>query len=159
MPNIELFEVNGNYLPELTKEQIVSGVNYIKSHVLDGGIDALDVLICSKKIQEYGKQLEEQMRPLAEEKTRLQKGEVYSRFSADVTEKIIGSKTDYTSCGDPEWDSLQQTLMDLKDAIRNREAFLSGIKEPTTIVTKDGEVVTINPPIKSGRLGLALTLK
>lgn len=159
MANLELLNGGGIELPSLSKEGIREAVNSVKSNVLDGNADALDVLIVSKKIQEYGKQLEEQVRPIAEEKSRFQRGEVYSRFSVDVSEKVVGSKIDYSSCGDPEWDSLQQTLMDIKDAIKTRENFLSGVSEPTTIVTKDGEVVTINPPIKSGRLGLSLTIK
>ena len=156
---MELLNGGGIELPSLSKEGIREAINSVKSVVLDGNVDALEVLILSKKIQEYGKQLEEQIRPIAEEKTRIQRGEVYSRFSVDVSEKVIGSKTDYSACGDPEWESLNATLSDIKEAIKSREAFLSAVQEPTTIVTKDGEIVTINPPIKSGRIGLSLTLK
>lgn len=159
MANLELLRDGGIDLPSLNKEQIKSQISIYKNEILDGNLDALDVLILSKKIQQYGEELETQVRPIAEEKSTIGKGQVYSRFSVDVSEKVIGSKTDYTACGDPEWESLQQALSDLKVAIKQRETFLASIVEPTTIVTKDGEVITINPPIKSGRIGLSLTLK
>jgi hypothetical protein len=131
----------------------------VKANILDGNLDSLEVLISAKKMQELGKQLEEISRPIAEDKVVLSRGEVYKTQSVEVMEKTIGSRTDYSTCYDPEWESLQQTLADIKDAIKKREAFLSAITSPTTIVTNDGEIITINPPIKSGRLGLSLTLK
>ena len=159
MANLELLNGGGIDLPSLSKQGITEAINTIKNEIIDGNLDALEVLIVAKKIQTYADELEKQVRPYAEEKANIGKGQVYSRFSVDVCEKVVASKTDYSACGDPEWESLTQTMTDLKQAIKDREQFLSAVKEPTTIVTKDGEIVTINPPIKSGRIGLSLTLK
>jgi len=160
MDNVELFDGGLRFpiLSKITKEDLKSQVSVYVNQIIDGHVDALDVLIMSKKIQQLGEELESKVRPIAEEKSTIGRG-VYSRFSTDVTEKVVGAKTDYTYCGDPEWESMQETLSDLKVAIKQRESFLSGISSPTTIVTKDGEIVTINPPVKSGRLGLSITLK
>ena len=46
---------------------------------------------------------------------------------------------DYDSCGDPVYDKL-------KKEVKEREAFLKAIKEPTTLVMDGGEAVTIMPP-------------
>ena len=143
----------------LDKELIKIKASDIKFQVLEGNIDALEALVIAKKIQQYGDELEAQIRPIAEDKSTIGKGQVYSRFSVDVCEKVVGSKTDYSYCNDPQWESLQQTLSEIKAEIKQRETFLNAITEETTIVTKDGEIITINPPIKSGRIGLALTLK
>jgi len=62
-------------------------------------------------------------------------------------------------CNDPEYDSLIKTLAELKDAVKKREKFLLSLQETTTIVNKDGEIITINPPTKYGRVGLSLTIK
>lgn len=159
MDKLELFKDGVLDLPSLSKEQIFDIANSVRNDIIDGNLDALDVLIFAKKIQQYGEELEKKVRPIAEEKSTIGRGQVYSRFSVDVSEKVVGAKTDYSFCGDPEWESMQATLSDLKEAIKQRELFLAGISDPTTIVTKDGEVVTINPPVKSGRLGLSLTLK
>jgi hypothetical protein len=155
----QLLTFEGLQVQSLDKATIINQSQLVKANILDGNLDALEVLISAKKMQELGKQLEEISRPIAEDKTVLGRGEVYKFQSVEVIEKTVGSKTDYSTCYDPEWESLQQALMDIKDAIKKREAFLNAITSPTTIVTNDGEIITINPPIKSGRLGLSLTIK
>lgn len=149
----------GLQVQSLDKDTIMNQSKQVKTNILDGHLDALEVLISAKKMQELGKQLEEVSRPIAEDRLILGRGEVYKFQSVEVIEKTIGSRTDYSTCSDPEWDSLQQALMDIKDAIKKRESFLGAITSPTTIVTSDGEIITINPPVKSGRLGLSLTIK
>lgn len=155
----QILTFEGLQLQSLNKEAIVSQSLLVRDNINDGYLDALEVLISAKKMQELGKQLEEVSRPIAEDNTRLQKGEVYKTQSVEVIEKTIGSKTDYSNCNDEVWEKLQQDLSDLKEAIKQRETFLSAIKEQTTIVTNDGEVITLYPPIKSGRIGLSLTIK
>jgi len=155
----QLLTFEGLQVQSLDKATISNQSQLVKANILDGNLDALEVLISAKKMQELGKQLEEISRPIAEDRLVLGRGEVYKTQSVEVIEKTIGSKTDYSTCNDPEWDSLQQALSDIKDAIKKREAFLSAITSPTTIITNDGEIITINPPIKSGRLGLSLTIK
>lgn len=155
----QLLTFEGLQVQSLDKATIINQSQLVKANILDGNLDALEVLVSAKKMQEFGKQLEEISRPIAEDRTVLGRGEVYKFQSVEVIEKTVGSKTDYSTCYDPEWESLQQALMDIKDAIKKREAFLNAITSPTTIVTNDGEIITINPPIKSGRLGLSLTIK
>jgi hypothetical protein len=155
----QLINFEGLQLQSLNKEAIISQSLLVRDNINDGYLDALEVLISAKKMQELGKQLEEVSRPIAEDKTRLQKGEVYKTQSVEVVEKTIGSRTDYSNCNDEVWEKLQQDLSDLKEAIKQREAFLNALTTQTTIVTNDGEIVTLNPPIKSGRIGLSLTIK
>ena len=155
----QLINFEGLQLQSLNKEAILSQSLLIRDNINDGYLDALEVLISAKKMQELGKQLEEVSRPIAEDKTRLQKGEVYKTQSVEVVEKTIGSRTDYSNCNDEVWEKLQQDLSDLKEAIKQREAFLNALTTQTTIITNDGEIVTLNPPIKSGRIGLSLTIK
>jgi len=155
----QLINFEGLQLQSLNKEAIVSQSLLVRDNINDGYLDALEVLISAKKMQELGKQLEEISRPIAEDKTRLQKGEIYKTQSVEVVEKTIGSRTDYSNCNDDVWEKLQQDLSDLKEAIKQREAFLNALTTQTTIVTNDGEIVTLNPPIKSGRIGLSLTIK
>lgn len=155
----QLLSFDGLQVQSLDKAAIINQSQLVKANILDGNLDALEVLISAKKMQELGKQLEEISRPIAEDKTILGRGEIYKFKSVEIIEKTIGSRTDYSTCGDPEWESLQQALSDIKEAIKNRETFLGAIRSSTTIVTNDGEILTINPPVKSGRLGLSLTIK
>jgi hypothetical protein len=155
----QLINFEGLQLQSLNKEAIISQSLLVKANILDGNLGALEVLISAKKMQELGKQLEEVSRPIAEDRLGLGRGEVYKTQSVEIIEKTIGSKTDYSNCNDDVWEKLQQDLSDLKEAIKQRENFLSAITTQTTIVTNDGEIVTLNPPIKSGRIGLSLTIK
>jgi hypothetical protein len=155
----QILTLEGLQLQSLNKEAIISQSLLVRDNINDGYLDALEVLISAKKMQELGKQLEDISRPIAEDKTRLQKGEVYKTQSVEVVEKTIGSRTDYSNCNDEIWEKLQQDLSDLKEVIKQREAFLNALTNQTTIVTNDGEIVTLNPPIKSGRIGLSLTIK
>lgn len=155
----QLITFDGLQMQSLDKASIINQTRLVKDNIIDGNLDALEVLISAKKMQELGKQLEEVSRPIAENKIILSKGEVYKTQSVEIIEKTVGVKTDYSYCNDPEWDSMQQALADLKDAIKKRETFLFGISTPTIVVTNDGEIITINPPVKSGRLGLSLTIK
>jgi hypothetical protein len=155
----QILTLEGLQLQSLNKEAIISQSLLVRDSINDGYLDALEVLISAKKMQELGKQLEDISRPIAEDKTRLQKGEVYKTQSVEIIEKTIGSKTDYSNCNDEVWEKLQQDLSDLKEAIKQRETFLNALTTQTTIVTNDGEIVTLNPPIKSGRIGLSLTIK
>jgi len=155
----QIINLEGLQLQSLNKEAMVSQSLLIKDNINDGYLDPLDVLISAKKMQELGKQLEEVSRPIAEDKVRLQRGEVYKTQSVEVVEKTIGSRTDYSNCNDEVWERLQQDLCELKELIKQRENFLNALTGETTIVTSYGEVVTLNPPIKSGRIGLSLTIK
>jgi len=155
----QLLTFEGLQVQSLDKATIINQCQLVKENIMNGGLSALEVLISAKKMQELGKQLEEISRPIAEDRVVLGRGEVYKVQSVEIIEKTIGSRTDYSTCNDPEWESLNQALCDIKDAIKKREAFLNAITSPTTIVTNDGEIITINPPIKSGRLGLSLTIK
>ena len=155
----QLINFEGLQLQSLNKEAIINQSLLIKEDILNGGLGALEVLISAKKMQELGKQLEEISRPIAEERLVLGRGEVYKTQSVEIIEKTIGSRTDYSNCNDEVWEKLQQDLSDLKEAIKQREAFLSSITSTTTIITNDAEIITINPPIKSGRIGLSLTIK
>ena len=155
----QLINFEGLQLQSLNKEAIISQSLLIRDNINDGYLDALEVLISAKKMQELGKQLEEVSRPIAEDRLGLGRGEVYKTQSVEIIEKTIGSKTDYSNCNDDVWEKLQQDLSDLKEAIKQRETFLNALTTQTTIVTNDGEIVTLNPPIKSGRIGLSLTIK
>jgi hypothetical protein len=64
-------------------------------------------------------------------------------------------KFDFSTCGDPVWNHLNQQLEEIKLQIKERESFLKGIKSMTKmdiINPKTAELhenVELYPPIKS----------
>ena len=149
-------------LPEfstLDKSKISWYANAVLDQIDSGNQSALEWLIVGKKLQELGKKLEDNTRPIAENEIFLGGGEHFIKDNVEIVQKTLGTRIDYEMCNEPEYDSLIKTLAELKDAVKKREKFLLSLQETTTIVNKDGEIITINPPTKYGRVGLSLTIK
>jgi hypothetical protein len=141
----------------LDKASIKTQSSLIKQRVLDGELDALDVLILAKKGQLAYKQLEDDVKDLAEEKSY---GKDYCKHGVDILEKMNGVKYDYSKTNDKEWELLNKSFEDAKKAKDEREAFLKGLSKSMELVDTDtGETYTLYPPIKSGKMGLNLTIK
>lgn len=82
-------------------------------------------------------------------------------FAGNKIEKSeVGVKYDYSVCGDPVWQHRVNLLTSIQEQVKEREAFLKAIKEPTTIVDESsGEVVTIRPALKTSTDSLKVTIK
>ena len=81
--------------------------------------------------------------------------------SASLQIKEVGVKYDYTVCNDQIYNDLIFMLNDIKEQIKLREKYLSGIPSEGTamVYEQTGEVRTIYPPIKQGSQGITITFK
>lgn len=150
--------VNLNNLMNLNKAAITTVVSEVSNKVANGDLDAVKALIYAKKGLELLGSIEKSIRPYAEEQARVPKGGL-KMYECELTEKVNGSKTDYSACEDPIYNELIEKLEQLKLEVKDREKFLSSISKPTNIVTDDGEAITINPPVRTGKLGLSISIK
>lgn len=142
------------------KKEIAENVSKIVTLVTDGHEDELNTLIFAKKGVEFFSQLEKAIRPIAEEKIRIGRSETYSKYNVDVVVADTGVKYDYSACGDPVWQRLKEQAEAAAKALKEREDMLKTIKSQQTMVDDEsGEVFTINPPVRSAKTGLKLTLK
>ncbi len=139
----------------MTKSDVASVVSDIANRVKDGWADPIDAMIYAKK----GETVFKEVISAIKDSVVLPQGSSYSKHNAELVEKMTGVKYDFTNCGDAEWNELNAEKVELDKKIKEREKFLKTITKPTNIITDDGEVLTINPPIKSGSLGIAITLK
>jgi hypothetical protein len=80
-------------------------------------------------------------------------------FGAVIDSVETGVKYDYQSTNCPEWERFDEMVKHYSELKKQRETFLKSLKEPLNIITDDGEIVTINPPIKSSTTALKITLK
>jgi hypothetical protein len=149
--------INLNNLMNLSKSSIQTVVGEVTTKVANGDVDAIKALIYAKKGLELLGAIEKNVRPYAESHP-IPKGGV-EMYSCQLIERMSGVKTDYSACGDPVWDLLDSQLEGIIIAKKEREKFLSGISKPTEIVNEYHEVFTLNPPIKSGKMGIALSIK
>lgn len=153
--NFEI-DVSPSKLLDLNKDYISQYVEQARVNLSEGYSDALKLFITAKKGQELFTQLEKTIRPYAEQETRLSKGEVYKKFGCEITERVTGASYDFTACNDEIWNDLTAQINILNDATKEREKFLKALTKPVAD-TETGNI--INPPIRKGKLGLAVSIK
>jgi len=75
--------------------------------------------------------------------------------------KETGVKYDYSKCGDPNWQLLEDQISELKDKQKAVEAHLKVLPaEGIEVVNADsGEVIKMFPPVKTSTTSIAVTLK
>lgn len=151
--------ISFEHLIDARKEHINNAVSAIKQSVTDGETDVLKALILAKKGGELFKALEAAIRPLAEDKYIFKIGKDYSIHDVKIEEAETGVKYDYSACGDHEWNNLNIEANAIDEKKKERETFLKTITKKMTIVDDEGEIIEINPPIRSGKIGLKLTIK
>lgn len=156
---MELELYNQQTLLDLNKDYLGKIVQSLTADVSNGNQDAIKVLVYAKKGAELFSALEKSIRPYAEENSRISKGEVLKQFNCEISERESGVKYDFTACNDPEWNELNQSIEKLSEQIKAREAFLKTLTKPLDIVVNDAEVVTVLPPIRSGKLGIVIKIK
>jgi len=138
------------------KADIFEVVSTVVERVNDGWVDPLDALIYAKK----GELLFKEVISGIKSKVEVPAEKGYTKYHAQLTEKMSGVKYDYSECGDPTWNDLQAQIDKLTTEKKDRESFLKSLKKETTIVDDEsGEVITLQPPVKSGSMSIALTLK
>jgi hypothetical protein len=78
-------------------------------------------------------------------------------FGAEVTQVESGVRYDFSECNDPYYTTLKALFEENTALLKEREKFLKSMTGPLPIVTEDGEIVTINPPIKRSTTTLRVT--
>jgi hypothetical protein len=156
---MNLITVNSSLLT-VGKEGIRSIAMDMVNRVQDGEINAIDALIYVKKAVELFGEAEKNLRPLAESQYHLAKGEKQIVHSVEITEAETGVRYDYAACDDLVWNQLNMKAQVLDNQKKEREAFLKTVSR--TMITGDsetGESWEIHPPIRSGKMGLKLSIK
>jgi len=157
---VEDRELGVSSLLSLNKGYMSRIVQNATGAVIDGQYDAINALVIAKKGQELFGQLEKAVRPIAEEHFKLGKGEVYKKFDTEITQKENGVSYDFTYCNDPQWDRLNAEFEAAKEAKVSREKTLKTFTKPIDQLDPEtGEVSKVNPPLRSGKLGLNLSIK
>lgn len=91
---------------------------------------------------------------------QMKHGKRAEMFGAVVDAVETGVKYDYSSTGDSEWVMFDNLVAKYTDKRKQRESFLKTLTKPTHVVDDvTGEIMTINPPIKTSSTTLKITLK
>lgn len=125
------------------KEERKNLAQSIVMEINDGNLDPTNTLIWAAKGEEFFKSIVDNVRPIVASKG-VQKGGL-TMYEAEISERKNPDKYDYASANDYIWNSLNASLIEIKEKMKEREIFLKALKEP--IATMEGEV--INPPQKT----------
>ena len=151
--------LNSNLL-SFTKEGLRHISMDMVNQVQDGNVSAIDALVYVKKALELFGEAEKNLRPLAESQYHLAKGEKQLVHSVEITEAETGVRYDYAACGDVIWNQLNMKLQILENQKKERESYLKTVTKCSIAGDIDtGETWEVSPPIRSGKLGLKLSIK
>ena len=153
-------ELTVNKIPASKEEQAVLSSAMINS-VLDGEIDPIKAVVQAKSLVET---LTLFLKDKGVNDLVLREVEKYgkqtSKDGATIAIKEVGSKWDYSECGDPIYNSLSAKKAEIEEKMKEREALLKSTREPRTEVYEEtGEVYTVNPPSKRSTTSYSITFK
>lgn len=152
---LSLFETN--------KEQRQSFTLGVIDALQSGEVDPLKVHLQVKCMESIIKLLNENT---IYKKSILDAAEKYGEKSFEfmnskVEIKEMGTKYDYSQCGDTVWEMLEQKASSAASDLKERETFLKTVPSKGLQVLDEltGEMITVYPPSKSSTTSVAITLK
>jgi elongation factor P--beta-lysine ligase len=161
MQTEQLSTVNILNLFETSKRERETFVDDLISRIEEGQAEALRVHLQAKCMESILKDL------LASDKYREfvlseaeKNGKKFSYHNSEFSIKEVGTKYDYSQCGDIHLAEMQAELDTLSEKIKTRQKFLQMADgKGIDMVSNDGEVYKIYPPSKSSTTSVAVTLK
>ncbi len=127
-----------------------------------GDLNPLDIHYQVKAMEDFIKMLTANSRYKDAVLTECMKHGKSFQFNGSKMEiKETGVKYDYSKCGDPNWQILENQISELKDKQKAVEAHLKVLPaEGIEVVNADsGEVIKMYPPVKTSTTSIAVTLK
>ena len=146
-------------LPE-TKEQITSYSNAVIKMVGEGNENALEIYERLKAAELTFKTILDGIKDFAYDEAAKYGEKSFDFRNSKVELAQVGVKYDFSGCNDPQWNDAKKNEQEYASKRKARENVLKAIKECMTIIDlKTGEIITINPPSKSGKESIKITLK
>ena len=127
-----------------------------------GELNPLDIHYQVKAMEDFIKMLTANSRYKDAVLTEAMKHGKSFQFNGSKMEiKETGVKYDYSKCGDPNWQLLEDQISELKDKQKAVEAHLKVLPAEGIEVlnAESGEVIKMFPPVKTSTTSIAVTLK
>jgi len=124
----------------------------IKNMYLSGDVDPLQVEIGVKGVEEAVKAIRKdyEVRDAVMSALSMYNEKTVELIGAQVTKKNMPARYDFSGCGDPQYDRLNEQMQRLKEQLKDRENFLKTIKGTEVITDKEtGETVEVREPVKT----------
>ena len=146
---------------ETTKEQRLSFVLDVMNKLEHGEVNPLKMHLQVKALEEVVKLIlsNTNYKDIVLDEAK-KYGKKFNYLNSEVSIKEMGVTYDYKNTGDDELNWLNRQLDSYSVKVKNREQFLKLIPiEGMDIVTDQGEVKKIFPPIKNSTTSISVSLK
>ena len=127
--------------------------------VQGGEINPLTVLVQLKAMEKATERILKEIRPNLLTEAAKHPGNEFEYMGNKITKAEHGTKYDYSACGDPVLNDLLQDQAIIAAKIKTRQDRLKAQTTPETIITDNGEVITLMPPTKKSTSGLNVSIK
>jgi len=118
----------------------------------------MELYIFAKKLEMLSKMLQELSNETALNEAEKLKGEIMYGYEINVRE--TGVKYDYSKCNYAPYNSLISQKKQIESDQKTMEALLKAISKPTEIADSEtGEILTVQPPIRTAGTSIVLTIK
>ena len=152
------------------ENKLLNQIDYSKSAVADvsceiikglqeGTLTPLDVALRFKAMKSVIEQVKGVLDPMARADAERygEKSFVFGNAKIDLAE--VGTKYDFSNCGDAEYNRLAAELKALEIKVAEREKFLKAIKVSIVVVDEvSGEISKVFAPIKTSTSSIKITL-
>lgn len=146
--------------PSISKQQNAELVQAIEKAVESGELNPLNAYMQLTSIEKVCEAAKEKIKSFSLDEAQKYGAKSFDHMGAKVEISELGTKYDFSGCGDVIWEMLNQQAEAAKNALKDRETFLKTVKAEMEIVNPDGgEIYKIVPPIKRSTTGLKITIK
>ena len=143
----------------LSKSQVIDLFVETKDQIMSGEQSPLKTAVHLKALEELIKKLrtDEQIQSYTLDEALKEGTNTFKMYGAEIQIKEMGTKYDFSGCNDSLLGGLYGELHVLKKKISDRENMLKSISEDSPAVSMEGEI--LNPPLKTSKTGISITLK
>lgn len=128
--------------------------------VKTGNANPLEVLVMLRSLEAVSELVREEIEDNIVTEAGKYSEKTIEAYGARIEKSEVGTKYNYETSGDIEWERLNTDFETAKQRKTDRETFLKALPEPITAVNPDtGEVYEIRPPFKTSKAGVRVYLK
>lgn len=142
-----------------TAVEVAKFSKHLIEAVRSGDVNPLQLIVqlhaLTKVYEEVREEIEENVLREAEKFPE----RIIERYGARIEKSEVGTKYNYETSKDIEWEQLNSEFKTIDRKRKEREEFLRALKEPMTAVNEEtGEVYRIAPPFKTSKAGFKIYL-
>jgi len=143
-----------------TQTQIDKFSDDLIQSVKEGEANPLEVLVFLKAFEKVSERVQKEIKENVLTEASKYPENSFELLGNKVEKAELGTKYNYSVCGDPVYMRRTQILAEAQEQVKERESFLKTIKQPITIIDDEsGEIVTVQAPVKTSTTGIKITIR